>query len=90
MKLDIFLISSTTAISSYLSKILVNEQTLHGANWQLKHVVDQVRSERSAKNREKRNNDRIIGGDPVTDDTSWVWVLLFFVFLKMSELAIKP
>ena len=77
MKLShLLLIPSTTAISSYLSKILVNEQTLHGANWQLKHVVAQLRSERSAKNREKRNNDRIIGGDPVTDDTSWGWFLV--------------
>jgi len=102
MKLDFWLIGGLTVnpvrgISSYLRKILVNEQKI-GHSWQLKHVIDQFRTEKLEEKTlrsdayEKRteiirrtesitffdervNQTRIIGGVPVSDETSWPFMV---------------
>lgn len=104
MKLDFWLIGGLTTvidpvrgISSYLRKILVNEQKI-GHSWQLKHVIEQFRTEKLEENMmrsdayEKRtelirrsesisyfdervNQTRIIGGVPVSDETSWPFMV---------------
>ena len=47
MKLWLFLtaVDPVRGISSYLKKILVNEQRI-GQSWQLKHVIEQFRTEK--------------------------------------------
>ena len=98
MKLWLFLTVAepVRGISSYLKKILVNEQRI-GQSWQLKHVIEQFRTEKleelqRSDDYEKRtefirrtesitffdervNQTRIIGGVPVSDETSWPFMV---------------